>query len=130
MCVVGAEACSWVGGPQPEGGRRRLAFGQALRRYTVGPPWLRNPREMLQSGIGSGGPCKGHSILWGHRWGVWFSPGDLSVPGHREALFLPAFGASVAMSRPPMLFSEPIHISFYPSSILSSPRRLVQTPCV
>ena len=103
-----------MGVPQPECGRRRLAFGQDLRRYTVGALWLRSPREMLQSGVGSRGPCKGHCILWGHRWGVWFSPGDLSVPGHREALFLPALGASVAMSRPPMLFSEPIHISFYP----------------
>ena len=28
-----------------------------------------------------------------------------------------------------MLFSEPIHISFYPSSILSSSRRLVRSPC-
>lgn len=55
----------------------------------------------------SRGPCKGHSILWGHRWGVWFSPRDLSVPGHREALFLSAFGTSVAMSRPPMPFQSP-----------------------
>ena len=107
----------------------RVGLGTGCREVCSRAPVAEEPQGNAPSGLGSRGPCKGHSIFWGHRWGVWFSLRDLSVPGHREALFLSAFGTSGAMSQPPMLFSEPIHISFYPSSILSSSRRLVRSPC-
>lgn len=56
--MVGAEACFWASVPQPEGGRRRSALGQALGRYTVGPLWLRNLREMLHQVLAPEGPVR------------------------------------------------------------------------